>query len=232
MFLLLAPGAVGAKPAGPQAGQFYGGRFVKQVQDEAAKITEISTEAGNNPTISLSQISDKVLRAKLMGVAPSKLNMSGKFTELESTAKELEAALKAAKAGKFLEKGEIVSLQCHVQILKAFGEIEKGFGSGKQSLEKAFAKKADSAIRSIASLGEKGSREDKAMALQYLTIFRGFQNVPSVNLSLAKNAARLTKVEAIQQNSQALQFMNPQLASTLGEKAQSGAGQVPQHAAA
>lgn len=207
MFLFL----VGpTQAAGITAGRFHGAKLVHAVQEEASKLTSIIAEAGNNPTISLKQIPDKNLKNRLLGIAPSTLNMSGKSSTLEIDAKELEQTLSAAKKAKILDKNELIVLQSHVQIHKAFGEIERLYGGGSYSPEKAFGKKIDSAIRSIAAIGEKGTKEDKVYALKYLNIFKKqFQNIPAVNLSLAKNAARLAKLESVQQNDMLKQFMNP-----------------------
>ena len=201
------PGAPGATIT---AGRFHGKKLVKAVEEEADKLANIMAEAGNNPTVSLKQIPDKNLKNRLLGVAPSTLNMSGKITTLEIDAKELEQTLKAAKQAKILDKNELIIMQSHVQIHKAFGEIERLYGGGSYSAEKAFGKKVDSAIRSIAAMAEKGTKDDKVYALKYLNIFKKkFQNIPAVNLSLAKNAARLAKLETVQQNDMLKQFMNP-----------------------
>ena len=212
---------------GPQKGKFYLPRIVKQELDELTKVEVLMKEAGNNPNQSLNQIADRKLRDGLILAARSKFNIAdGKKSELAGTAMEMLEAAKAAAKGKALDAKQVEAIKCQAEILKRIGDIQVAYASGKKSPEKAFYRAADTIVRSIARLAEKGGPPEKAAAAKQLKAIRKFQNIPSVNAALAKNATKLVPIESLQQNQQALQFMDPQ--AFAGDSASGGENMLGQ----
>ena len=193
-------------PAGIAPGSFNPQVLHEKVTGELGKLKSIGEKIGN-PSVSINKLPDKQTRQRLLVEVGSQLNISGKQSELVGIAKELNAAVKAA--GKNLPKNTKAVFNAKAEVLKSIGELEVDIASGKYSVDAAFArsKRADKIIRASLQIAESGGLEDKQVALESIQSLKEFKNIPSVALALAKNAAKVTKLETESTNPALLPFI-------------------------
>lgn len=211
MFLLLAP------VQGIQPGSLSPEIVHEKVIGELGKVKQIGDQIGNS-SLAINKLPDKAQRKALEVQAGSVFNISGRNSELVEIGNQIKAAVKAA--GKTLAKNTKAVFGAKAEILTAIGGLEVDVASGKYSIDAAFArgKRADKIIRATIQIAENGGLDDKKVALENIQTLKEFQNVPSVALALAKNAAKVAKLETEASNPVLLPF----LAASTGGKAAKG----------
>ena len=179
----------------------------EKVIGELKKVGELGQEIGN-PSIAIKSLPDKAQRKTLEVKAGSVFNIAGKNSELVEISKQIKTALKTASRD--LDKNTKAAFGAKAEILEAIGQIEVDVASSKSSIDAAFArsKRADKIIRATLKIAESGGLEDKRVALENIQALKEFQNVPTVALALAKNAARIAKLETAAQNPALLPFLS------------------------
>ncbi len=203
---------------GIQPGSLKAEVLQKKVLEELQKVKQFEGQIGN-PSLSIKKLPDKAQRKQLEVSAGSNFNIAGKQSELIEIAKQLTAAVKAA--GKDLAKNTKAVFTAKAEILRRIGEVELAIASGSYSIEDAFkkGKRADVIIQQALKIAESGGLDDKATALEFIQTLKEFQNVPTVALALAKNAAKVAKLETESQNPALLPFLS---AAAGGGKAAKG----------
>lgn len=203
---------------GIQPGSLKAEVLQQKVLGELRKVKEFEGQIGN-PSLSIKKLRDKAQRKQLEVAAGSNFNIAGKQSELIEISKQLLAAVKTA--GKDLAKNTKAVFTAKAEILKRIGEVELDIASGRYSIEDSFkrSKRADTIIQQALKIAESGGLEDKATALEFVQTLKEFQNVPTVALALAKNAAKIAKLETESQNPALLPFLS---AAAAGGKAAKG----------
>ena len=203
---------------GIQPGSLKADVLQQKVLGELRKVKEFEGQIGN-PSLSIKKLPDKAQRKQLEVSAGSNFNIAGKQSELIEISRQLLAAVKAA--GRDLAKNTKAVFTAKAEILKRIGEVELDIASGSYSIEASFkrSKRADTIIQQALKIAESGGLEDKATALEFVQTLKEFQNVPTVALALAKNAAKIAKLETESQNPALLPFLS---AAAGGGKAAKG----------
>lgn len=191
---------------GIQPGSLSADVIHRKVLDELKKVKDVGEQIGS-PSLSIRRVPDKTQRKQLEVSAGSNFNITGKTSELVEISKQLNHAVKAASRD--LDRNTKAVFTAKAEVLQIIGGIELDIARGTYSVDDAFKRssRADKLIKATLKIAESGGLEDKQVALDNIQALKEFQSVPSVALALAKNAAKIAKLETQSQNPALLPFL-------------------------